>query len=272
MYPHGHFYSPIASKKDIQEFKSIIWEGNNSNSINGIDLNIDYQIQLLKSFEQYYKEMPFKFEKPKEHRYCFNNSSYEYTDAIMLYSFIRHFKPKNIIEIGSGFSSAVMLDTRDIFNMKIGISFIEPYPKLLYSLLRENDLDSCKIFDTKVQNVSLQEFSKLKENDILFIDSSHVSKTGSDVNFEIFNILPNLNSGVIIHFHDVFYPFEYPKEWVLEGRNWNEDYLLRAFLSYNNAFEILLFSQFIHKYYKIAFENMPLTHKNTGRNLWLRKK
>ena len=135
---------------------------------------------------------------------------------------------------------------------------------------QQNDAD--KIYDKKVQSVPLQKFKDLNENDILFIDSSHVSKTGSDVNFEIFNILTNLNSGVIIHFHDVFYPFEYPKEWVLAGRNWNENYLLRAFLSYNNSFEILHFSQFIHYHHKEAFQSMPLTYKNTGGNLWIRKK
>jgi hypothetical protein len=205
-------------------------------------------------------------------RYYFNNGSYEYTDAIILYSFIRHFKPKKIIEIGSGFSSAVMLDTNDIFNLKIKFSFIEPYPKLLYSLMRQNDINNCNIYDKKVQSVALEKFKDLNENDILFIDSSHVSKTGSDVNFEIFNILTTLNSGVLIHFHDVFYPFEYPKEWVLEGRNWNEDYLLRAFLSYNNSFEILHFSHFIHRHHKKAFQKMPLTYKNTGGNIWIRKK
>jgi hypothetical protein len=165
-----------------------------------------------------------------------------------------------------------MLDTRDIYKMDINIQFIEPYPDLLFSLFRDNDSKKCKVRDTKVQNVSLKEFRKLKANDILFIDSSHVSKTGSDVNFEIFEILPNLNPGVLIHFHDMFYPFEYPKEWVFAGRNWNEDYLLRAFLSYNNAYEIMLFSHYIHEHHKKAFKTMPLTFKNTGGNLWIRKK
>lgn len=216
--------------------------------------------------------MPFEYESSPEKRYCFNNITFEYTDAIILYSFIRHFKPKNIIEIGSGFSSAVMLDTKDIFNMHTNHTFIEPYPTTLNRLLSQNDKAECTIFETKVQHVPLDEFKKLQKNDILFIDSSHVSKTGSDVNFELFKILPNLNSGVIIHFHDVFYPFEYPKEWVVQGRNWNEGYILRAFLSYNNEFEILLFSDYLHKHFKEAFRNMPLTYKNTGGNLWLVRK
>lgn len=271
-FPLGHYYSPIVSKNDFKEFEKQIWEEVENKTLQGINLHPEKQVSLIKEFEKYYQEMPFEYEPSLDRRYCFNNSSYEYTDAIILYSFIRHFNPKNIIEIGSGYSSVVMLDTKDIFKMNTKHTFIEPYPKLLYSLFKGNDKNDCKVFDTKVQNVPLKEFSKLERNDILFIDSSHVSKSGSDVNFELFKILPNLNSGVIIHFHDVFYPFEYPKEWVLAGRNWNENYMLRAFLSYNNEFEILFFSHYMHKHFKEAFENMPLTYKNTGGSLWIVKK
>jgi len=271
-FPPGHFHSPIVSKNDFEEFEKQLWEEGENKTIQGINLYTEKQLALIKEFEKYYQEMPFDYEASSGRRYCFNNPSYEYTDAIILYSFIRHFNPKNIIEIGSGNSSAAMLDTKDIFKMKTKHTFIDPNPELLYSLFKENDKNDCKVFDTKVQNVPLEEFSKLDRNDILFIDSSHVSKSGSDVNFELFKILPNLNSGVLIHFHDVFYPFEYPKEWIVGGRNWNEDYLLRAFLSYNNEFEILFFAHYIHKHFKEAFEKMPLTYKNTGGNLWIVKK
>lgn len=152
------------------------------------------------------------------------------------------------------------------------MTFVEPYPTLLKKLIKNKATDDYKIINKKVQEVSIDVFKELKEGDFLFIDSSHVSKTGSDVNYELFEILPSLNSGVIIHIHDIFYPFEYPKEWVLEGRNWNENYLLRAFLSYNKDFEILFFSQYLHKYYPEKFKNMPLMYKNWGGNIWLRKK
>ncbi|MBF0510802.1 MAG: class I SAM-dependent methyltransferase, partial [Candidatus Omnitrophica bacterium] len=121
-------------------------------------------------------------------------------------------------------------------------------------------------------DVDVSFFDELGENDILFVDSSHVSKTGSDVNHILFNILPKLNKGVLIHFHDIFYPFEYPKPWVLEGRCWNEDYLLRAFLSYNNSFEIVVFNTFLEHFHEDWFkENMPLCLKNKGGSIWLRK-
>lgn len=269
--PHGHFYSPIVSKVEIDQFDKKIWDEEFNNSISGIELNVNKQLELLENFSKYYLDLPFSNIKSDKNRYYYENVSYGYTDSIMLYSFIRHFKPQNIIEIGSGFSSAVMLDTKDLFCKSVDLTFIDPYPKSLRSLFREKDKINCKVFETKVQNIKIEQFSSLKENDILFIDSSHVSKTGSDVNYELFKILPSLNPGVIIHFHDIFYPFEYPKKWVYEGRNWNENYLLRAFLNYNNQFEILLFPDYIHKHHAIAFDKMPLTYKNTGGSLWLRK-
>ena len=115
-------------------------------------------------------------------------------------------------------------------------------------------------------------FEKLNAGDILFVDSTDVSKTGSDVNYIMFEIIPILKSGVLIHFHDVFCPFEYPKEWVFQGRNWNEDYILKAFLMYNDRFEIKLFSEYLHKHHGDVFEAMPLFYKNHGGNLWIEKK
>ena len=123
-----------------------------------------------------------------------------------------------------------------------------------------------------MQEVDSQVFAELQTNDILFIDSSHVAKIDSDVNHIFFRILPLLNRGVYIHFHDIFYPFEYPLDWVYEGRAWNETYLLRAFLQYNQQFEIQLFNTFIDWFHKEKyFHDMPLVEKNTGGGIWLRK-
>lgn len=268
--PDGHFYSPIVSKKDIEGFEDQIWGELKGTSLPGIDLRVNAQLELCKQFHTYYKDLPH-INDQLQYRYHFNNGSFEHTDAIILYSFIRHFEPQHIIEIGSGYSSALMLDVREHFQNDFTLTFIEPYPKLLISLLKDTDKNTCKIIPKKVQDIKLDQFSILKENDILFIDSSHVSKTGSDVNYELFQILPSLNSGVIVHFHDIFYPFEYPIEWVKEGRNWNENYLLRAFLSFNKTFEILFFGDFIHRHFQSYFDQMPLCYKNNGGSIWLRK-
>jgi hypothetical protein len=272
-YPPGHFYSTIISVQDVKRRQNEIWCNESIDGIEGIDLNADEQIRLVKEFEQYYEEVPFTASKSISNRYFFENEFYLYTDAIFLYSMIRHFKPKQIIEIGSGFSSSVMLDTNELFfNNSIKFTFIEPYTGRLKSLLKDNDYNSVTILEKDVQEIEIDTFKKLNNGDILFIDSTHVVKTGSDVNYIIFEILPKLNKGVLIHFHDIFYPFEYPKDWVFMGRNWNEDYFLRSFLMYNNQFDIKLFSHYLHIHHKQIFNNMPLCFKNTGGNLWLIKK
>ena len=191
----------------------------------------------------------------------------------MLHCMIRYLRPKRIIEVGSGFSSCVTLDTNQLFfGNSISTTFIEPYPSLLLSLLKETDKNSAKIISRRVQDVDMAEFEALAANDILFIDSTHVSKVSSDVNCIFFDILPRLATGVHIHFHDIFYPFEYPKEWLLEGRAWNEAYMLRAFLQYNKSFEVVLMNTYMEHFHESFFkENMPLCLNNRGGSIWIRK-
>lgn len=124
-----------------------------------------------------------------------------------------------------------------------------------------------------MEHLPLDFFSNLAANDILFIDSSHVGKIGSDVLYELFEILPRLQEGVIIHFHDVFYPFEYPREWVESFHwAWNETYFLHAFLQYNQTFKILFFNDYLAKLFPNLLEKAtPLALKNTGGSLWMRK-
>jgi hypothetical protein len=113
----------------------------------------------------------------------------------------------------------------------------------------------------------------LKANDILFIDSTHVSKTNSDVNYLFFEILPRLQTGVLVHIHDIFFPFDYPREWILEGRSWNEAYLLRAFLQYNPRFEIVLFNDYLQTLHWDSFARLlPRFSKDGGGSVWLQVK
>jgi predicted O-methyltransferase YrrM len=272
-HPNGHFYSPIVSIENIKKRESEIWKNIENDGIAGINLRTEEQKSLIRKFVQYYEEIPFKPEKQNKFRYYFENDYYSYTDSIILYSFIRHFKPKRIIEIGSGFSSAVMLDTNEFFfNNEIDLTFIDPYAERLLSLITQEDLKRVKLIESDVQLIPLDVFKELQSGDILFVDSTHVTKTGSDVNYILFEILPTLNSGVLIHFHDIFYPFEYPKEWVYKGYSWNEDYILKAFLMYNDKFEIKSFSEYLHKHHKEVFEKLPLSYLNFGGNLWIEKK
>ncbi len=271
-WPPGHFYSPIPSLAEIKERESQIF-GRIPEQIPGIDLNVDAQLQLLHELKRFYPDQPFTDQKQKNLRYCFQNPNYTYGEAVFLFCLLRYLRPHKVIEIGSGYSSCAILDTNELFfDYSIACTYIEPYPELLFSLLKKGDQDRVEIVPQKVQDVCLDRFKVLTAGDILFIDSSHVSKAGSDVNHILFEILPILQPGVIVHFHDIAYPFEYPKEWIYQGRAWNEAYLLRAFLQYNDAFRIRLFNSYLGLfYYHLLEAELPVCTKNPGTSIWLQK-
>jgi len=270
--PPGHFYSPIPSLDEVKAQEAKLF-GNCPAVIPGIDLRESEQLALLGELAEFYGEMPFQPTRQAHLRYYFENPAYSYSDAICLYSMIRRVKPGKIMEIGSGFSSCVMLDTNELFFQgNISTTFIEPYPELLYSLVKEEDKPSLRVIPKKLQEVDVAEFDALQANDILFIDSTHVSKINSDVNTIFFELFPRLPSGCYVHIHDIFYPFEYPKEWLYEGKAWNEAYMLRAFLQYNREFPIILMNTYLEHFHESFFqEYMPLCLVNRGGSIWLRK-
>lgn len=236
----NHYYSPIP---DTRTLKDRLWLKHSE--LVGIDINEKKQLELLSTFISSYKteyqNFPVKATSiPYE--YYVNNPYFGNVDGEVLYCMIRHFKPKRIIEIGSGYSTclsaqAVLKNKQEDNNNECKLLAIEPYPN---EIIINGFPGLSKVVRKKVQNVPLSDFQKLQANDILFIDSSHVLKIGSDVQYEYLEILPRLNIGVIVHFHDIFLPTEYPREWVLKDQIfWNEQYLLQSFLTYNNNFEVL---------------------------------
>ncbi len=177
-YPPGHFYSPIVDVKGLK-VRGDIWTKGANPQVAGIDLNVTKQIHLLEKLSGYYNEIPFAAENKEGLHYYFNNSYYSYTDGILLYLMMRHFKPDKVIEAGSGFSSALMVDVCRLYlNNKTELFFIEPYPDRLRDLLSGNDLTNVTLIENDLQKVPLSVFQTLEENDILFIDSTHVSKNG----------------------------------------------------------------------------------------------
>jgi predicted O-methyltransferase YrrM len=266
----GHFYSPIPSVDDVRKREAQLF-GDPPRTLPGIDLREEAQLALLEQLKDLYAEMPFPRVRSDGLRYWFDNWAYSYADAIFLYSMLRHVRPRRVIEIGSGFSSAAMLDTNERFlDSSIELTFIDPDPSTVRALLKPTD--TAEIIAAPVQDVPLSRFEALEANDFLFVDSTHVAKTGSDVNRILFDILPRLKEGVYVHFHDMFYPFEYPKEWVYEGRAWNEDYIVRAFLEFNRTFEITLFGTYAIRFHREWFARwMPLCLENPGGALWIRK-
>jgi predicted O-methyltransferase YrrM len=242
IYRPGHYHSTIPGKTTIHNYDENLFHIND----HAIALHQPDQINLLENLTKFYSEF-LKYLDEKGTRFVKKNIYFVPSDAFYLYSIINYYKPNRIIEVGSGYSSALMLDINEKkFNNSIHLTFIEPFSGRLKSLLKPEDTQ-VEIIENVTQSVNIAVFDQLHTNDILFIDSSHVSKFGSDVNFLFFKILPRLNKGVIIHFHDILYPFEYPKSWLIQGIQWNEAYMLRNFLMYNDSFKILLYSDFILK-------------------------
>jgi len=271
--PPGHFYSPIPSLDEVRRDEARIFDQPLPRQIPGIDLREEAQLALLHELARHYADQPFSEQPMPGLRYHLDNQSYAYSDGLLLHCMLRQLQPRRLVEIGSGFSSCVTLDTNERFlGGVLELTFIEPYPELLQSLIRDEDRARTTILPQRLQDVDLAVFRQLGAGDVLFVDSTHVSRIDSDVNRLFFEILPALPAGVVIHFHDVFYPFEYPKEWIYFGRAWNELYLLRGFLQYNRAFEILLMNTFMEHFHTDFFRaHMPLCLKNPGGSIWLRK-
>ncbi|MGE0333607.1 MAG: class I SAM-dependent methyltransferase, partial [Ramlibacter sp.] len=220
------------------------------------------------------KDIPFPVHKTPGFRYYFDNPAFGYADGSILHAMLREYRPKRLIEVGSGYSSACSIDTIDRYlKGQVDVTFVEPYPALLLELIGEDRARQCTIHPTKVQNTDVSLYASLEAGDFLFIDSTHVMKTGSDVCYELFNILPALKAGVYVHLHDVFWPFEYPESWVMgDNRSWNEIYGLQAFLMYNDAFRIEFFNDyFVRNHADVVHRDYPAMFGNSGGSIWLKK-
>jgi hypothetical protein len=271
-YPAGHYYSPVPDKRDV--LRHISQQSSRQfEAVPGVDMHEEEQLSRLQNYVKFYKDLPFPEQKHPDSRYYFNQSWFCYADAIFLYCHLRQTEPRRIVEVGSGFSSAVMLDTAEQSRTdKPEMVFIDPNPERLYGILKPEDRDHVSVIEDEVQNAPLPIFSSLQAGDLLFIDSSHVVKTGNDLYFLFFEVFPKLAPGVTVHFHDIFYPFDYPSEWLSMGRYWNEAFFLRAFLSDNAAWQIKFFNSYAGwKYQDFLEKQMPLCLKNTGGSIYLEK-
>lgn len=272
LFPIGHFYSPIADPEDLRKREKRIWA--QSNEMPGINLNAHSQLDLLKALEPYTHDINWSIEQPEEStRYFYSNDQYPVLDAEFLYAMLRHFRPKQMIEVGSGWSSLITAEVNRIhLGNTLEFTCIEPYPR---QFLIDGVAGITRLIRERVEDVELTFFDRLDAGDILFIDSSHVSKAGSDVNYLFFEIIPRLKPGVIVHIHDIFLPDEYPKIWVIDqGRNWNEQYLVRAFLQFNSEWKVLWASHFMGtRYTKQVQSTFPrYPSYGGGGSIWLMRK
>lgn len=243
----NHYYEPIP---DTRRLNPKLWERRLANP--GIDYRDEDQVRLLAELARGWKaewdQLPLT--RPRDarpHDYHVENGGYASVDGEVLYAMIRRFKPARIIEIGCGNSTylaarAVLANEAD--GAPCQLISVDPFPK---DIVREGFAGLAECRPIPVQEIPLDEFSALGENDILFIDSSHVVKTGSDVQYEFLEILPRLNKGVLVHVHDIFLPAEYPEHWVKKSLQfYNEQYLLQAFLIFNERFRVVWGGHYMH--------------------------
>jgi predicted O-methyltransferase YrrM len=270
-----HYYSaiPDTSKLGDKEYNRV-------SELVGLRLRKDEQLELLKKFiDKYRKEYDLFPDQPAKDAWIFhtNQTTFRYVDAQALYCFVREFAPKKMIEIGSGYStmiSAQAIRQNKLDNPSYDCDFraIEPYPN---PIIKAGFPGLNGLIDQPVQDVPLETFTSLGENDILFIDSTHTVKLAGDVNYEFLEILPRLKKGVIVHVHDIFLPYEYPRNWAEDAHLfWAEQYLVHAFLLHNDSFEILWMSHYLHRTHSgLLKDSMKYYDPNSPfvGSLWMRK-
>ncbi len=272
VFPMGHYHSPVVDPRTVSEYVEI-QHSLSLADLSGISINLDAMRQLWLKNLEFTKNHPFTREPNMNDRFRYGDGPFPEGDAIAIQLIFAEFRPEKVVEIGSGFSTACMLDSAERVGLgDISLVCIEPYPERLLSMLRPTD--SVKILEKRVQEVDKSIVDSLKANDILFIDSTHVMKTGSDVHFEFFSLMPRLRSGVIVHFHDIGYLFEYPNKWIYDfNYSWNEAYVLRAFLMYNTEFEIIFWHSLLRDHFTVDMNTeLPVVSKNNGSSIWLRRK
>ncbi len=273
--PPGHFYSPIPDQASIAKRKQQIFEPEFAD-FPGIEMHAEAQFAYAQQLLAHYRDDYFPRHATGERRYYWDNEYFPFGDAFFTDRFLRDSRPQRVIEVGSGFSSALMLDVctewRAAGQDFPKLDFIEPYPDRLKTLLRAGDSEFCTLHEMEVQDVSLSLFEQLRARDLLFIDSSHVIKTGSDLWYLFFHVLPRLARGVFIFLHDITWPLEYPRAWVEEGRAWNEIYLLRAFLQYNEHFVVRWFPGLaLSREVEIARQKAPMLFAHCGSGIWIER-
>ncbi len=239
-----HFYSTIPDIRYLKQ--NDFWLGRGS--MIGVEMNsLDEQLQLAKTCcaVEKHRELSLKNIYGKAVSENGEEGGFGVVEAEFLHCFIKFYKPKKIAQVGCGVSTAVILNAASEINHSIELTCVEPYPSQYLS--DKNNANEISLIVKKAQEVDIEVYTQLSEGDMLFIDSTHAVKPGSEVNFLMFEILPRLKKGTVVHFHDIYFPFDY-------GRNllsndlffWQENSLLHAFLIGNKKFKIMICQSMLH--------------------------
>lgn len=270
----GHFYSPVPDTRELSmpEERNRVWPSE-PRETPGVTWREQAQLALLRELAA---QSPLRFPDgptgdPAE--YHTGNPQFSELDAWTLQAMLRHLRPARVIEVGCGWSSLVTARVnRECLGGAVELVCIEPYPP---DFLADVGAGISELIPTRVQDVPVSRFEALRDGDVLFIDTSHVVKTGNDVQYLYHEVVPRLRKGVAVHVHDIFLPSDYPVDWVLGGRAWNEQYLVQSFLAFNSAFEVLLGVAWLaHRHRAALVDAVPggeQALRGGGGSLWLRR-
>lgn len=260
--PPGHFYSPLTNAADVERALA-------APPLTGlVDIRESEQLALVSEIGPLWSEFPAgdRWSGGAE------NVQFGLADAAVYASMLRHLTPRRVVEVGSGYSSAVALDVRERYGLDLALTFVEPYTARLQGLLKPSDRTTTTIREEFVQDTPLSVFAALEPGDVLFIDSTHVLKAGSDVEHLYFRVLPSLPDGVVVHVHDCFWPWQYREEWLRAHRDWNELYFLHAYLHGNAAWRVLLFNDWVWRTQaSLVSRYLPAASGERPGGLWLQK-
>lgn len=272
-----HFYTPIPEVSRFADGR----RGPERPDPTGISLRTDEAMALLERLAAAYGEEYRTFpDEPTDdpHRYYLSNTGFGCGDGEILYAMLRDLKPRRMIEIGSGCSTlaaseALRRNALDDPSAACDFVCVEPYPPPYLTPLPAG---VARIIPEPVQRVLVETFSSLGAGDVLFIDSTHVVSIGSDVDYLFTEVLPRLAPGVVVHVHDIFLPYDYPEVWIREDRFfWNEQYLLQAFLLFNDAFEVILPAHALANRHAEAFDRAIPSRRRRGglpASFWMRRR
>jgi hypothetical protein len=209
----------------------------------GISLELEQQMAFVEQdLSPYLAEfLPDHEPEGGGQKFFLHNATYESVDAETLYAMVRFLHPRRVIELGSGRSTQIIsaaLAKNRAAGMASTCRVVDPYPK---RFVTEDAGEQFQLDLMSAADVGVAEFAELEANDILFVDTTHTVKFAGDVNHIVLEVLPALNKGVVVHFHDIFLPWPYPRKWLLESKRfWTEQYLIQAFLAFNSSFKPLL--------------------------------
>ncbi len=218
------------------------WEGwHRRHPLPGLSLDLNRQLSYLeRELAPYLGEFRPPATAAPRGEYYLDNGYYLRGEAEVLYATIRSHRPGRVLELGGGFSTMVSAEAcaANIHDgHPVEMTSVDPRPRIPLS---ERLAEMVQVERADAREVPVERFLELEEGDVLFIDTSHTVKSGSEVNRLVLEVLPRLRAGVLVHFHDIFLPYEYPREWLARGTYLNEQYLVHGLLVENPRWEVLL--------------------------------